>query len=239
MRKATRPAKIPAPVKTSMLEQALRGKNTILLSSTESLDCVDVRVPPPDLISPIQSPMKPAATTTMPSTVAKSSTLVKTLLASPQRSTVPKTPSPQRPSQKFLNLQTLRKSCNKSRTPCSYTFLKGPKKGEKCGGASAICSVFCSKHQPKKPRSVALTPFTTSVPCTKLRINRLKRGKRYFFVRMVDRYRVRLMCDGVHYTLLLPLGMEHPERPSSRHYLIRNLDGHAEWKQAPKCTTIC
>lgn len=221
LRRATRPAKVQPPSKTSILEQALRKSN--MMSSTESLDLNDVTAPPPALMSPLK-PEKPAQATPAPA-------------PAPAKTPAAETTPPQRPSHQFLELQRLRTLCNSSRTPCIHTFLKGPRKGEKCGASSAVCEVFCSKHLVKKPGCVSSTPSSTRESYKKLRVNRLKRGKRYFFIRKVGDHKVVVMCNGVHYILLLPLGMEHPECPSKRHYLIRNFSGHTQWKQAPKSIT--
>ena len=215
IRKTTAPVKMgTAPPEMSMLQEALRregiGAGT---SSMKSEDCVGDAP-----YSPTQSV---DSTVSMPAIPA---------LPRPTLVTQP------RPSERLLKLQDLRRKCH-ARSACSYVQRRGCSKGMRCKRLSVYGESRCSRHL-KAPMSGARIPSANSSGNPKpVRINRLKKNARYFFVKIEEQTTVIIRCGSELFRLKLPFGMEHPIAPTKLHYLIRTGTGkgRTEWRRAPSC----
>lgn len=83
---------------------------------------------------------------------------------------------------------------------CNYSFKKGVNKGERFVNSCVLDEEVCSFHLKLKPKaSVSLSSQRPTVKPFLLRINRLSKNKRYFFVKTNGFAKVLLKCgDQLH-----------------------------------------
>lgn len=197
---------------------------------------------PSDQQQPSGQQLETAAPTNIqPSVIQRATSIFSPILApiptiiSPVLSPTPSIPlRNQSTSKKFNELNTLRKKSFLPLNTCTYIFRKGSKKGEKCIKPCPSDQVLCNLHL-KSNDNVNNTTHVSNrtVHYIPTRINRLRKFKKYFFVKVVKQTTVVLKCEGEQYILRLPKGMLNPERPCDRHYLIREGNGAAVWKCLP------
>ena len=216
-RKATVPAKMgTAPPAISLLQEALRreGIGTASSSLIRSVDYSEAAA-----YSPTQTVNSTVSVPAIPT------------LARPMPVTQPQ------PSEKFLKLQELRKKCH-SRSECTYVKKRGSKRGMQCQRLSVFGELRCSQHLQTRNMSKASRPQAIRSESLKpVRINRLPKNSRYFFVKILEQTTVVLRRGSDLFRLKLPFGMEHPIAPTKYHYLIRTGTGKGltEWRKAPSC----
>lgn len=149
----------------------------------------------------------------------------------------PLPPSPPLPtwkqptSEKLNKLITLRKTCFLPSKQCSYFFKKGEKRGEQCTKFCLLDEVLCCLHFKLKDKKITSHISHQTAKLYKTRINKLRKHKKYFFVKVIEQTTVRLRCENKEFILKLPRGMINPITPTKEHYLIRESNGETVWRK--------
>ena len=163
---------------------------------------------------------------------------VNSTVSMPPIPTLP-TPTPVaqlQPSERFLKLQDLRRNCH-ARSECTYVKQRGSSRGMRCRRLSVHGESRCSRHLQTLMSEASRPRANRSGSPKSVRINRLPKNTRYFFVKIKEQTTVILRRGSDLFRLKLPFGMEHPVAPTKYHYLIRTGTGKGltEWRKAPSC----